>query len=304
MEHYVYLLIDPRAGRPFYVGKGQGDRMLRHVWCIKSESRKKHSNPIKNKQIREMLAQGVQPEYQCEYFDTKQEAFQREVQLIEFYGRRIDKSGILTNMSLGGDAPPVTNRKIVYQFKETGELVATYPSAEAAARVIGVTSGNIRGVCIPGISQGVRCKGYLFSYMNNCPQLKNTKERRVNQYTLDGTFVRSFISIRAGARNIQADPTNIHSVCIQKTRTCGGFLWSYINELPVIDKTLCYNKRYRKILQYSLTNQLLHVYTSMSEASRCTSIPIHRIFDSCKNIIKKPKRFVFKYGERDTSQAA
>jgi len=28
---YVYLLIDPRTGRPFYVGKGRGDRCFRHV---------------------------------------------------------------------------------------------------------------------------------------------------------------------------------------------------------------------------------------------------------------------------------
>ena len=28
---YVYLLVDPRSGRPFYVGRGRGDRCFRHV---------------------------------------------------------------------------------------------------------------------------------------------------------------------------------------------------------------------------------------------------------------------------------
>jgi hypothetical protein len=28
---YVYLLVDPRSGRPFYVGRGHGDRCFRHV---------------------------------------------------------------------------------------------------------------------------------------------------------------------------------------------------------------------------------------------------------------------------------
>ncbi len=28
---YVYLLVDPRTGRPFYVGRGRGDRCFRHV---------------------------------------------------------------------------------------------------------------------------------------------------------------------------------------------------------------------------------------------------------------------------------
>ena len=29
--HCVYLYVDPRNGRPFYVGKGQGSRALAHL---------------------------------------------------------------------------------------------------------------------------------------------------------------------------------------------------------------------------------------------------------------------------------
>jgi hypothetical protein len=31
LEYYVYLLTDPRTGRPFYVGRGRGDRCFRHL---------------------------------------------------------------------------------------------------------------------------------------------------------------------------------------------------------------------------------------------------------------------------------
>ncbi len=31
MRSYVYLLVDPRTGRAFYVGRGRGDRCFRHV---------------------------------------------------------------------------------------------------------------------------------------------------------------------------------------------------------------------------------------------------------------------------------
>jgi uncharacterized protein len=30
LGHYVYLLVDPRDGRPFYIGKGRGVRMMAH----------------------------------------------------------------------------------------------------------------------------------------------------------------------------------------------------------------------------------------------------------------------------------
>ena len=31
LGYYVYLYIDPRSDRPFYVGKGQGRRILAHL---------------------------------------------------------------------------------------------------------------------------------------------------------------------------------------------------------------------------------------------------------------------------------
>ncbi len=34
---YVYLLVDPRTGRPFFVGKGRGDRCFDHVAAARSE---------------------------------------------------------------------------------------------------------------------------------------------------------------------------------------------------------------------------------------------------------------------------
>ena len=31
LKHFVYMLIDPRNGQTFYVGRGQGDRVFAHV---------------------------------------------------------------------------------------------------------------------------------------------------------------------------------------------------------------------------------------------------------------------------------
>ena len=39
---YVYLLVDPRTGRPFFVGRGRGDRCFRHVEAARTLAGRRH----------------------------------------------------------------------------------------------------------------------------------------------------------------------------------------------------------------------------------------------------------------------
>jgi len=54
LGYYVYLYTDPRSGKPFYVGKGQGQRALSHL-SAEGESRKASL-------LRELKAQGLAPQ--------------------------------------------------------------------------------------------------------------------------------------------------------------------------------------------------------------------------------------------------
>jgi hypothetical protein len=99
---YVYVYYDPRPlklGQPVYVGKGTGDRDLSH-W-----SRGSHNKPfqdfISHLKQRNFIAE-------CKrVFETEneEEAFAKEMQLVELYGRRDLKTGTLFNRTSGGEGP-------------------------------------------------------------------------------------------------------------------------------------------------------------------------------------------------------
>lgn len=103
----VYIIKD--HGVPFYVGKGAStDRMYWHEKYAKGEvalgyGLKKDYNPRKTRKIKKILAEGRQLEYDWIEVDSELLAFEKEIELINLYGRRgIDPDGTLMNLTAGG----------------------------------------------------------------------------------------------------------------------------------------------------------------------------------------------------------
>jgi hypothetical protein len=77
---YVYTLTDPRDGKIFYVGKGQGNRLNQHE---RDAVRHRHANWPKEHRIREILAarKSLVAE-KVAFFDDEDEAYAHEAALI------------------------------------------------------------------------------------------------------------------------------------------------------------------------------------------------------------------------------
>jgi uncharacterized protein len=80
LGYYVYLYIDPRTGKPFYVGKGQGQRALSHL-SAEGESRKARI-------LAELKELGVAPQIDIlgHALPNEETAFRIESAIIDFLG--------------------------------------------------------------------------------------------------------------------------------------------------------------------------------------------------------------------------
>lgn len=111
---YVYVYLDPRKPgkynfdleemsflyEPFYVGKGTGDRLLKH---LTEYEKNKNYNPYKNSKINKIIKENKYPII-LKYKENllEKDAFDVEIKLILKIGKK-SKNGPLTNLCDGGD---------------------------------------------------------------------------------------------------------------------------------------------------------------------------------------------------------
>lgn len=133
---YVYALYRERKQKPFYIGKGVGDRVDRHF----RESNLR-ANTHKNNIIKKDLAAGKRIRIKLLAEDlTEAQAFKLEREWIAYYGREVDGTGCLTNLTDGGEGVtghkhlPATRKKLSRASQEAWSDPARRAAQSEAAR--------------------------------------------------------------------------------------------------------------------------------------------------------------------------
>jgi len=113
LGYYVYLYVDPRDGKVFYIGKGKGERCLDHLY--------EDDDHPKVQRIREIFAAGLEPriEVLAHGMATSDEAYLVEAAAIDLIGLKE-----LTNKVVG-------HNSLLYGRKSLKELEVFYSPMNA-----------------------------------------------------------------------------------------------------------------------------------------------------------------------------
>ena len=128
-------------------------------------------------------------------------------------------------------------RKPVLQFDLLGHFLNKFECAEDAARTVDGSRNVISGCCKGRSSVAY---GYIWIYEENYDptqpvQKKPRKQRDLDtyfskailQYTVDGVFVKEFVSTAEAHRQTNINVNCIKDCCRGRQKTAGGFIWRY-----------------------------------------------------------------------------
>lgn len=97
--------------------------------------------------------------------------------------------------------------------------------------------------------------------------------KKVNQYSLDGKFIKSYMSIAEASRDTGIYSRTICACCNKEVKSAGGYYWGYFENDNDININNSWGKR-RKIFKYDLNNNLIKIFNSVTEAAKELKIDV------------------------------
>ena len=123
----------------------------------------------------------------------------------------------------------------VLKFDLNGNIIKRYDSLCSAAKEENITKGNLANVCVNRNGK-LTLNNHIFMYekdydSNGFIGYKNPKTKQVNQYDLNGNFIKTFDSVVSAYESlggtIHNGAANITAVCKGRQKTAYGYKWSY-----------------------------------------------------------------------------
>lgn len=244
---------------------------------------------------------------------TKEEAEQKEIELIKFYDSTNRDIGY--NISSGGNAAissENTRKKIsqalkgkykgcnsysarkVNQYDLQGNLIKTWNCICEAGEKLNIDYTNIVKCCTYKI---LSAGGYQWRYIedNNIGVYNRefARCRKINQYDLQGNFIKTWESSSEAQRILNINYASIIKCCNKQRKSAGGYIWRYLEDTKIGDYEIL--RRDTKVEQYSLDGTYIKTWDSIKQANEYLNIPAGAISRVCLGKNKKTHGFIWRY---------
>ena len=205
--------------------------------------------------------------------------------------------------------------KPVLQYSLDGKFISKYPSIRRALRSLGIDGSDTANISKACRQELASAYGYLWKFendttpieqlINNVRIKQHHKNHSVNQYDLNGNFIQTFKTIKDAANFINAKSlSSIVNACKGLSKTAGGYIWRYTEDITPIPISLQYDKPHkphkqistRKVNQYDLNGNFIQSFCSCSEAAKAVGLKSKTgIVMVCNGQRKTAKNYIWQY---------
>ena len=210
---------------------------------------------------------------------SQNEAFNKEKELIELYGRKLYSDGTLVNISDGGENAHTPPQPIM-QYNSKGEFIRVWAGGvpEASSYYDCHIAAIHNAIKFKSLSCGYLWRWYfkdtnIYDIIETPPISKNIKT--IYQFTKEGDFIKSYPSMSEAGRALNIDRASINNCALGKRVSAGGFKWSFQPQLKKSTQLI------RSISQYSLDGELLNVYESLEQIKKLFNISSSTAIRNC-----------------------
>lgn len=134
-------------------------------------------------------------------------------------------------------------------------------------------------------------------WVTHAKHMEIHKAKTVYQYSLNGGFIKQWVSAGEIERELGYSRENISKCCKGKVKTAYGFQWSfdYTEKLRPVKRReeRIGEKNSKAVAQYTLDDHLIKVWPSMEEIRR--QLGYCHISDCCKGRLKQMYGFKWRY---------
>ena len=117
-------------------------------------------------------------------------------------------------------------------------------------------------------------------------------KKLIYQYSLTGELESTFQSLEEASKSSSISEDSISHACVGDRKTSNGFYWTYTTTFDFKEDI-----RKKKVIQYDLEGEKIHVYNSIAEASRTTEINKSSIAKCCRGERIKAGNFIWKFSD-------